>query len=255
MPTDISLLTCGRPTVVPVPGGSDLGEILGHIQGMMDSVMAQLSWLAEQEDERVAMFGPFLGRSLLELSATALIGRLDPLRLLVVRQVQTQADYNIGVPWKASIRWQGDVLTAKAMTNLWGEAMEYEKVSKALLGEYYDHLIWRPAAQRMLSVVQGGGTWLAELASIDADAFVSRKRYEIGQLYSSLSKGIHHEFVAPPRLGLYDRNTVRSLILRTVRLIADLGLVSHFIGHAASSLESAEAMDAFNRIETIEVMK
>jgi hypothetical protein len=253
MPTDISLLTCGRPTTDA--DGSDLDKILTHIQAMIDAMMEQLSWLAEQEDTRVAVFGPFLGRSLLELSTTALIGRLDPLRVLLVHQVQAQPNYTIEIPWKASIRWQGDVLAGKPVANLWGEALEYEKITKALLGDYYDHLVWRPAAERMATAVPVGGNWLAELAGIDPSAFVARRRQEIGLLYSSLSKGIHHEFVMPPRVGLYDRNTVKNLLLRTVRVIADLALVSHFITHASFSLASTEAVDTFNRIENFEVMK
>ncbi|WNG43292.1 hypothetical protein F0U60_03675 [Archangium minus] len=215
--------------------------------------MEQLAWLGEQEARRISLLGPFLGRSLLELSATALIGRLDPLRVLVIRQVQAQAKYDTAIPWKASMRWQGDVL-AKKVSNLWGEELEYEKVTKALFGDYYDHLIWRPAIQRMLGSAKGGGAWLAELAAIDAEAFISRKRDEIGRLYSSLSKGIHHEFVMPPG-ALYDRNTVVDLVLRTVHMVADLGLISHFIAHASFSLKPDDALAAFNRIETIEVMK
>ena len=186
---------------------------------------------------------------------TALIGRLDPLRLLVVRQIQAQPRYDTAIPWKASIRWQGDVLAEeKKVQDPWGEALDYKEMTKALLGQYYDQLLWRPAAQQMLGVVQGGNVWLAELARTDASNFISRKRHEISQLYSSLSKGIHHEFVMPPGT-LYDRSTVVDLVVRTVHLVADLGLVSHFIPHASSSLNADEAVKAFNRIETIEVMK
>jgi hypothetical protein len=259
-PSDLSLLTCGRPTVAARgsvtgdSGDTDLGKILIHVQASLDYVMDQLSWLASQEPRRISMLGPFLGRSLLELSATALIGRLDPVRLLVVRRIQEQPDYAISIPWKGSIRWQGDVLASKKVTSLWGEEVEYEKVTKALLGDYYDHLLWRPAVERVLEYGVVGGVWLAELAAIDAAAFVSRKRDDIGLLYSSLSKGIHHEFVIPPG-ALYDRATVVDLIQRTVHLVADLALVSHFIGHASFSLSPGQALEAFNRIETFEVLR
>jgi hypothetical protein len=255
-PSDLGLLACGTPNVVP--GGpawhSELGKILAHLQASLDYVMDQLSWLADQEPRRISMLGPFLGRSLLELSATALIGRLDPVRLLVVRKIQEQPDYEISIPWKGSIRWQGDVLAAKKVGDLWGEAVEYEKVTKALLGDYYEHLLWRPAVEHVLERGVVGGVWLAEIAAIDAAAFVPRKRHEIGVLYSSLSKGIHHEFVIPPG-ALYDRATVVDLVQRTVHLVADLALVSHFIGHASFSLNHDQAFDVFNRIENFEVLR
>jgi hypothetical protein len=253
LPNDLSLLTCGRPTVA-TGTISEPAQILTHIQASMDYVIEQLSWLAQQEPRRISTLGPFLGRSLLELSATALIGRLDPLRLLVVRRIQAQPKYDTAIPWKASIRWQGDVVADKRAPNLWGEALEYKEMTRALLGEYNDHLVWQPATQQMLGFVQERGAWLAEIAAIDANSFVPRKRDEIARLYSSLSKGIHHEFVMPPG-ALYDRNTIVDLVQRTVHAIADLGLVSHFIAHASFSLRPDEAVAAFNRIETVEVMK
>ncbi|MCY1033281.1 hypothetical protein OV207_17640 [Corallococcus sp. BB11-1] len=230
----------------------------------MDSVLSQLAWLGEQDSERVSMFGPFLGRSLLELAATALIGRLDPLRVLVVRQVQLQPEYDAAIPWKSSIRWQGDVLAPKKGqgdvlapkkgSGLWGDALEYEKITKALLGDYYDHLLWRPALQQMLGGTTAGGRWIAELSALPPDSFVSRKREEIGRLYSALSKGIHHEFVLPPGT-LYDRATVVDLVQRVIHLVADVGFVSHFVPHAATLLSPVDAVAALGRIENVEVMK
>lgn len=253
MPTDLSLLLCGKPRPVS-EGGSELDEILAHIRESIDYLIGQLSWLGAQEGRHVSMLGPFFGRSLLELGTTALIGRLDPLRLLVVRKIQAQDNYKTGIAWKASIRWTGDVIADKKATTLWSETLDYKDVSRALLGEYYDQLLWRPAAQEMLGAVQEKGAWLADLAAYNMDLFISRKRNEIGRLYSSLSRGIHHEFVMPPSV-LYDRSTVVDLVLSTVRQVADLGLVSHFIAHASSTLSPEEALTTFNRIETVEVMK
>lgn len=253
MPSDLGLLLCGKLTPVS-DGGSELDEILAHIRESMDYLMGQLSWLSSQDVRHISMLGPFFGRSLLELGTTALIGRLDPLRLLVVRKIQAQNNYKTGIAWKASIRWTGDVMAERKATTLWSEALDYKDVSRALLGEYYDQLLWRPAAQEMLGAVKEQGAWLAELAAFNMDLFISRKRDEIGRLYSSLSKGIHHEFVMPPGV-LYDRSTVVNLILSTVRHVADLGLVSHFIAHASSTLSHEEALATFNRIETVEVIK
>ncbi len=252
MHNDLSLLTCGNPT--DSLGASEVGKILIHLQGTIDHVMDQLSWLGAQDDKRISLFGPFLGRSLLELSATALISRLDPLRILVVRQVQAQPSYHTNIPWKAAIRWQGDVLAAKKVLNLWGDELDYEKVTKALLGDYYDHLVWRPALQQLLGGTSGGGNWLAQLGAISYESFTTRKRDEIGRLYSSLSKGIHHEFVLPPG-ALYDRATVVDLVQRTIHEVADIGLVSHFVAHACASLKHTDAVEIFNRIENLEVMK
>jgi hypothetical protein len=65
-----------------------LEQILTHVGKSTDRVLEQIIWLGSQDDGRISIFGPFLGRSLLELSATALIARLDPLRVLFLREIQ-----------------------------------------------------------------------------------------------------------------------------------------------------------------------
>ncbi|MBI4820614.1 MAG: hypothetical protein HY791_30400 [Deltaproteobacteria bacterium] len=219
---------------------------------MIDLLLEQLEWLSGQEDDRVSVLAPFLGRSLLDLATTALIGRFDPIRVLFIRRVQAHPDYTTSQAWKASIRWQGDVLAEKEK-DLWGQNVEYKKVTRALLGDYYDELIWRPAVLRLASLAPRGDRWLAELAGIQAESFVARKRDDISRQYSSLSKGIHHEFVMPPG-AVYDRATLSDLVRGTIHSIADLALVSQFVPHAEFLLSPSEAVEVFNRIEQLEVM-
>lgn len=95
---------------------------------------------------------------------------------------------------------------------------------------------------------------MAQLASMDSDAFIARKRDEVSKLYSSLSKGIHHEFVMRPG-ALYDRATVVDLVQRTVYAVATTAFVSHYVSHAPFSLRAAEAIEAFNRLENAEILK
>lgn len=253
MQNAVGLLSCGAIDDAR-SGRSELAEVLSYVRDTIDLVSRQLTWLSQQDDSHVSILGPFLGRSLLELGTTALLGRLDPMRLLVVRQIQTQPSYNPALRWKASIQWQGDVVSMEKSKDLWTEKLDYEKTSKALLGDPFDHLLWRPAFDRMRLTSPMGGTWMAELASIDAEAFISRKRDDVSKLYSSLSKGIHHEFVMPPG-ALYDRATVVDLVQRTTYTVASLAVVSHYIAHAPFSLSPHEAVDAFNRLEAVEILK
>jgi hypothetical protein len=253
MQSNVSLLTCGAIDGPPA-SGSELAEILSYVRETIDLVSKQLGWLSQQDDSQVSILGPFLGRSLLELSTTALLARLDPMRLLVVRQIQTQPNYDPALRWKASLQWQGDVLAPDKSKDLWTEKLEYEKTSKALLGDPFDHLLWRPAFERMRSSSPMGGNWMAELASIDTDVFIARKREEVSKLYSSLSKGIHHEFVMRPG-ALYDRATVVDLVQRTSYTVSTLAVVSHYIAHAPFSLSPDVAVHAFNEQEAMEFLK
>lgn len=259
MSTDLARLIFGDLSAKS-DSTTELGEIFAHIQGMVGSIVEHLSWLGHQADARVSILGPFLGRSLLELGVTALLGRLDPLRLRFVRRVQSQPGYKTEIPWKASIRWQGDVIPNDkdpkndANRSRWDEGVEYEKMARALLGSYYDELLWQPGFERMLGSSPAGGVWLAEISAIDAKAFVPRKKQAIARLYSSLSKGIHHEFVMPPNVR-YDRGTIADYVQQCIHIVADLALISHFVPHAAFTLGPADAFAAFNNVENVEVFK
>ena len=252
MSKDMSLLVCGDPTTVN--DGSEFGDIMSHIQESIDSVMAKLTWLSTQDATYISTFGPLLGRALLELSTTALIGRLDPLRLLFVRQVQSQPTYDTGTRWKSSLQWQGDVLAEKPKPDMWSAQTSYEDAPKALLGAYYDHLLWRPAFQRMSGLPMTGAVWLAELRATNADAFINRKRATLSKLYSELSKGVHHEFVMPPGT-LYDKPTIVDMVARAVHELADVSYVSQFITHCQYGLDADAATSALTRLENLEVMK
>lgn len=216
--------------------------------------MEEITWLSSQDTRRIASLGPFMARSVLELAVTALIGRLDPLRLFVVKRIQEQPSYDTRVAWKASIRWQGDVVSER-VKQLWGPGQDYKEMTKALLGDYYDEVLWRPAIGRLLDseIDTSNSSWLADLRASTGEDFVPKRRTEITQVYSSLSKGVHPEFVMPPG-ALYDRNTVRDLVARTIRVVADIGLVSHLIPHASYCLPFADAIEAYVALETIEVM-
>lgn len=249
---DLSRLICGSAAA-----GTDIGDILLHVGQCIDDVASEIRWLGSQDDRRMTMFGPFLGRSLLELAATALCGRLDPFRLLIIREVQSRSDYQIDVVWNVSMRWQADVVVPKDkkenVDSLGNVQLEYEKMSKALLGGHYDTIVWRPAVQRMLDAATEKGVLIAGIAKDEPKSFIPLRRESIGRLYSAFSKGIHNEFVLPPGAKL-DRSTVRDLLSKTVALVAELALVSHFTAHAYAPLTADEAFDTFNRIESTDVI-
>jgi hypothetical protein len=255
MPAKLSRLACGN-----LPSGSssvrpELAEILVHVGQSLDHMVEEIGHLSGQDDRRIAAFGPFLGRSLLEIAATALIGRLDPMRVFVVRRVQQHPSYDAGEVWKSAIRWQGDVVSEK-VAQPWDPRQEYKGMTKALLGDYYNELFWKPAITRVLDLElpDEPGAWLAELKTTSAETFVARKRTEITHLYTTLSKGVHHEFVMPPG-ALYDRNTVADLTQRAVHVLADLAFVSHFIPHVPYCLDATDAVKEFRELEVLEVMK
>ena len=98
----------------------DIDVILKHLSGSIEKIISELSDLSELSDSKISLYGPYLGRSVLELSMTALLARLDPFRILVIKGRQAQPGYELNKPNSSAIRWQGDVID-KAVNNLWDD--------------------------------------------------------------------------------------------------------------------------------------
>ena len=111
----LAKLLCGN--VVPDGGGID--EVLSHLSASIDNVVKELVRLKSLSDNQISLFAPFLGRSILELGCTALIARLNPFRVLLLRECQKQPNY-LDKPNKCFIRWQGDVLAERLRLRIFG---------------------------------------------------------------------------------------------------------------------------------------
>lgn len=251
MDTDLGMITCS----VTQNGRGDLAEILRHLRGVIDLHWDELQWLLKQGESRIKTFGPFIGRSLTELTLTAHLARLDPFRVLYLREMQRQPGFDISFRRAASIQWHGDVLAKEPPAkSLWDPERGFEKISRALLGDYYEHIIWRNAFVQMLDDFKNadGGAWLNELRSIDPEDFGPRMRFAFTGLYSSLSKGIHHEFVIPPG-ALYDKSVILTLLAETIKHCAHISIVSHFVEHCPFVLAPQDALDCYVRLQSLMV--
>lgn len=250
---DLAKLVCGGSVIDQAAPGCEVSQILSHLRSVLGSTLRELKWLASEPDTRIGMYGPFLARSLLEVGVTAVIGRIDPTRLLIVKRTQEHGEYNVQKPWKSAIRWQGDVLDAK-VNELWSPNYTYKDMTKALFGDYYTQLYWGPALKKIADVSTPGGAWLAEIKSKRVAEFADERRKTLGKIYSESSKGVHSEFVVPPG-SLYDKVTVSNLIATTIQLMSEIGLLINCLPHIAYRYSPSDAINLFNAIETIEVMK
>ena len=194
----------------------------------------------------VLAFGPFCARVLLENSCAALVGRLDPFRMLYLSEFQNQAEYEHGKRARSSFSWTGDVVPVDEKNQvLWNIDYEVLKISRALFSKHLDHIYWKPAVDKMLDFVSGlpNDPALTEIYSLDSETYLKETSGRSNQLYSMLSKGVHWEFFTSALL--FDEQTVKNAIRDTCLLIAHLGLVSHFIPTAYSCLAPAEAVEKY----------
>lgn len=242
--TALSKLLCGDTP----SHESGITEVLRHLSNSIDNIVRSIVQMDYSDAAKLALMAPFFARSILELGSTAILARLDPFRLLVLRESQKQPDYKIDKAHKSSIRWQGDVLAEKVV-NLW-EDKALQNPTRALLGAYFMELVWSPHFELMLDSVENisGDEWILELRRKDSKRFCSELLSDFTSVYSELSKGIHHEFVIPMTAS-FDESTVRELMRKVVFNVSTLGLVLSVVDYAANPLSVGNAAAAYNQIQ------
>src|SRR6266852_1095522 len=79
--------------------GSDLSTIIQYLADTLTGLITQAAQLdfGGDGDPRVSILGPYLARGILEVGFAILLARLDPFRVLVLRQIQQSSDYEIEV--------------------------------------------------------------------------------------------------------------------------------------------------------------
>lgn len=251
--TDLAKLICGGDEIDNADPDCEISQIFIHLRGVLNGVLTELNWLSSEPSERITLYGPFLVRTLLEVGVTAIIGRMDPTRLLIVKRTQQHGDYNTKQAWNSAIRWKGDVVDEK-VTELWSPKKQYKDMTKALFGDYYVDLYWNLALKKIIDLDFTGGSWLAGIKGVTIEEFAMSRRETISKLYSESSKGVHSEFVVPPG-SLYDRLTIKNLVSNIIKILSELGLLINILPHIVYKLNPSSAVDLFNGIEEIEVMQ
>jgi len=208
------------------------------------------------DGEAVTIFTPFLGRSLLEVATSALLCRVDPFRLLVLREFQQNSD--LGRRSKTALQWSGDILPepTKTKQSLWADR-EISEVSRALLSDYHDHVFWQPAFVNMDrdTAASGGGRLLFDLRRRGPEKFIPSIRHGLRETYSLFSKYVHHERLISlpdePRTLAEKLATVRDS-LATLAFVANFGVEFHFplsTADAVAHLEDLQPSEDLNHVE------
>ena len=229
----------------------ELSEILDLLASTINNFSIRcIEFLKQDAPQDIATFGAYCGRTLLEASCIALIGRITPYRVLLLKRYQEQPNYDLGIRHKISIEWKGDILPKSNITReqIWNKA-EDKSLTSPLLSDYMWDIYWIPAFKSLLDdTVNEDNTYLIKLASIPLDGICQNLRKEAEELYSSLSKGIHQEFIIPHGVA-YDAITVQDLLQRTISLVTKLALISHYIPIAVASIDKENLLQCLAEIE------
>jgi len=220
----LTSLICGSKSR---PGA--IGEVTAHLSESLDRIIERSCALRASADSvDTALFGPVLGRAILEVSLTAICGRFDAFRVLAIRQSQLAPEFDVGTRNPLAFNWATDV-TGDEKPKDWNQKPSLKDLQRALLSRHFQDLIWHEAFSRLLDDVPAdrGMDWMTRLRKYDPDAFAARMRADADRLFSELSKGVHHEFVIP-LTSQYDKETVRDLLARCWEFAATLGITAGY---------------------------
>lgn len=230
-----------------------LGASLGVLGATIDNALRRIAGERPFNTDAKRIAAAFYSRSVLEASLSSLIARTDPFRVLIVRSVQSQPGYKIEIKSKSAIEWLGDVLPKdRPPHDMWASTHPADKFDRSLLGGYQAEVFWEPAFQDVVDdpVVQAetGSDWLRELVGYTPRQFTTVNRAMAKDLFSSLSKGVHQEFLVGPNV-MYDEATVTQLVADTIRLCTSLGLISHKLCPGIAAVSMKTALGWFRRTE------
>jgi len=240
----LTLLLCGNYHSL-----GELSEILSQLGTIIDDFAPRCyEFIPEKNDKDILTFGAYCGRTVLETACSIFIARIDPYRLLLVKRHQEATGYDISVRHKISIQWSGDVIAPEPPPS-WEKLSRKNIVRTLLSDDYMGEIYWKQAFADLYNDMrnQTDSKWLEELCSNRPDGIAPYMRTEAGDLYSSLSKGVHQEFVVP--LINYDSRTVKRLLKKTIALVAKMALVTHYIPTALGNLGRDELSDSLKTIE------
>ena len=245
--SDLALLACGNY--------SDYGDIkdaFANLANKITQVEDRLMRLPTESDDDISMLGPFLGRTLLESVCVALVGRIDPFRLLIVQTSQKCSTYSVEKRSNSAIVWDGDIFEkgSSQLNHGWDPEIKLKEITRGLLGDFYGELFWQPAYKKLLDNTNDypDEELLAHYRRTITTPrnFTPYIRQRASRLYSALSKGIHSELVVNTEIVL-DKATVLDRIGDTLELCAIMSLVSHFIDTSICRIDYDQALTIYIR--------
>ncbi|WP_338838357.1 hypothetical protein WDR10_14010 [Kurthia gibsonii] len=210
--------------------------------------------IKEDNEQELTILGPYFARNILETTCNALLGRLDPFRIIYVHKIQSTDSFDIGVKVKGAINWASDIFgkDETKTDNLWNSEKEFNKVGRALFGPYYGVIYWNPAYKKLIDDTKyTNEEHLAHYRTVvpEPDKFMLYMRSKCSGIYSSLSKGIHSELLIKPDI-MFDKTTVLELISETIKICSILGLISHYIDTSHCKMDVNVAFEHFKSLET-----
>lgn len=241
------LLVCGNPS-------ENMFEFYNVIINLQTKIKRLTELVVEYDwnNGKVNIDIPFYCRNILESVMTALLGRLDPFRLIIVYKVQSDSEYDLGRRAQAAVEWTGDIIAKNgSKAKRWCFENKLESFDRALLGNYLAEIVWKPAFVKMIDYISEKGIeseWIYEMETMDENQNFDRMKSTAMRLFSSFSKGVHSECLVDSNI-LLDDVTLKSLVVDLFKLCASMSLAIQFVDFATTRIEIQQALEIFLNVE------
>jgi len=253
--------------------GTETTTRLNSIQAILGSELERYgsevaSMLAPEADLKyISLYGCFAARKMLEAGCFALLSRIDPTRLLILREFQIRGRYELDDRHSASLDWQNDVVSEKKAG--WNDPLPADKFMRSLLGGHMAEVTWLAAVDALVNkpyaeLAFERSKWISEIIGqyesrrVDPGKEQVPLHAELGvlagfrtlarQTFSTLSKGVHLEFVVDQQT-LFDAPTILQTMKSATKVLTQMAFVSHFIDCAFSQLPLADSIEFAIAIE------
>lgn len=242
-------LICGLPVAAGPYVDSDYSGLVDRLRSDVAELHPQIrSAVSEVTGLPSSAVFPFLARKFLELSLTSLLARIDPLRVIAARKNQRDSSFEAGRQNASSISWSGDIIPKNPPPKggAW-QSLSLEKgVERSVLGWHFGEVAIAPGLQWLSDIDNTNSEWLRDICNQDSPFEWIKGR--LTQLYSTLSKGVHAEYLLDDRTA-FDQASVQQHMQDCYRLVLLLATATHISPLFVRSLSPENALAALRILE------
>lgn len=268
MCNSLSSLVCGEARVDETSG--DYEKMTEEIRAQVNDYFGfSLNFHDVINEKRTSYFMPLVLRSLMEVSCSGLLARVDPFRVIYAAKSQL-GYYDKGRQQLASLKWSGDILddtkakvpaTAegdKSVVNggkkkaSWNPALSRKDFPRALFSPCMSEILWEPAHLSFTDWLASNGAetsvWLSNMAAMSSEDVCEIYSTEGNKIYSELSKGIHPEFIIQ-REAEFDAVTLSSLFDRAISWVCTVSALTHFTSMPNGCIDKQKVISFLLHVE------
>lgn len=202
-------------------------------------------------------FGPMCARLVFEQSLAVLLGRMDPIRFVSLIRGAESADFVLGQRNASSFNWTRDVLpdVRPLASGWWSQETLAKQIHRTLLhGHLADYLFESAHVTLITDLTDWTAnlsalpSWITDLLKFEkGDGVLGLLRKDAAESYSSLSKGIHFEFLKGNSTAL-TREEVTIAISDAITVVTTVALYSHFTDISLQKLSRTDALTFFMQL-------